>query len=887
MRAVPARYHLLINSDAWLEEGALERLVAFADAHRDAAVVAPRVVNPDGTLQRSVRGFPTPFRVATEYFFLRKLAPRSHALNAYYAGDFRHDETRPVEWFMGSCFLVRREAADQVGLYDEDFFMFWEETDWFYRFHEAGWTIWFVHDAQEIHVGGATHGGRMYTENVRNLVRWFAKHRGSREAMRVRRLLIVALRLRGLVFPRRARAHVPRRRPRAVIRRVPWELLALPALGIARLLPETGVGLWARLFAATACLLLPGALVARALRAPGFSAAFAWALGALFAAMTVVFLVHSSLGLALVLLAVVAAVALVAVLKGQTPEGSVPREWLAPAAVALAGLIFGMALWSLTRHLTGGDDYFHLARVRKLLDFGGLSLRSVDEFRDGGLHPGYAFPLWHSFLALVAKLGGVDPERVVLREATVLVPAAFLVAWESGKAVFRSAWGGLAVLLVQVSMFALAAGSGGSYTALALPATLSRQVLVPAVIALFFAYVAKRSRAGIATLAVATLGLALVHPTYALFVLIPLAGYVAARTLLARTEILEGVAALAAVAAPAAAVALWLRPIAKETASVDPSKDELQRALVHYKGQLDVLADGELPARARALRPERRDRGDGALRRPARRLRRPPPLGGVRARRVPRRAPADARPDALHALRRRRLDLAGPARRRLRAVPLCDRGSGRRAGAAALRRRALRRARRGHRVPARLSRRLRLHARPGWPGGSRPGSRSSAAAPRSSSRSSCRAGSASSIGWGRSRRPRPRLAILPVALHGFTHWDEKPVRTPGLTSGLVHALRTEVPKKAVVFSDDTTSYSIAAFAPVYVANALPGHVADTKANHPYERRDDAAAFFRTGDLRIPRRYGATWVVVDRERYPKLRLDLRRAYQDGKYALYRG
>jgi len=85
---------------------------------------------------------------------------------------------------------------------------------------------------------------------------------------------------------------------------------------------------------------------------------------------------------------------------------------------------------------------------------------------------------------------------------------------------------------VQVSMFALAAGGGGSYTALALPATLSRQLLVPAVIALFFAYVAERSRAGIATLAVATLGLALIHPTYALFVLIPLAGYVAARTLL-------------------------------------------------------------------------------------------------------------------------------------------------------------------------------------------------------------------------------------------------------------------------------------------------------------------------------------------------------------------
>ena len=81
----------LINSDAWVVGDAVERLVAFADAHPDAAVVGPRLRNPDGTLQRSVRGFPTLWRLATEYFFLRKLAPRSHALNAFYAGGFDHD----------------------------------------------------------------------------------------------------------------------------------------------------------------------------------------------------------------------------------------------------------------------------------------------------------------------------------------------------------------------------------------------------------------------------------------------------------------------------------------------------------------------------------------------------------------------------------------------------------------------------------------------------------------------------------------------------------------------------------------------------------------------------------------------------------------------------
>src|SRR5262249_42471091 len=98
------------------------------------------------------------------------------------------------------------------------------------------------------------------------------------------------------------------------------------------------------------------------------------------------------------------------------------------------------------------------------------------------------------------------------------------------------------------------------------------------------------------------------------------------------------------------------------------------------------------------------------------------------------------------------------------------------------------------------------------------------------------------------------LAVLPVVLHGFTHWDERPAAANGVTPGLVRALRERVPERAVVFSDDRTSYAIAALAPVYVANALPGHVADTKANRPYERRADAQAFLRTGSLTIPRRY---------------------------------
>src|SRR5215217_5586659 len=187
MRVAAGDWFLLLNSDAWPIEGALERLVAFGEAHPEAAVVGPRLRFPDGRLQRSVRGFPTPWRLATEYLFLRKLAPRSRVLNSFYAGGFAHDEVREADWLYGACLLVRRDATDSVGLFDEDFFLFSEEVDWCYRFRQAGWKVLFYPGAEAVHVGGASHGGRMYTENLRGHLRFFAKHHGLRQAERVRR----------------------------------------------------------------------------------------------------------------------------------------------------------------------------------------------------------------------------------------------------------------------------------------------------------------------------------------------------------------------------------------------------------------------------------------------------------------------------------------------------------------------------------------------------------------------------------------------------------------------------------------------------------------------------------------------------------------------------
>jgi GT2 family glycosyltransferase len=200
IRASDGKYVLLLNSDAWAEGDAVEKLAAFADEHPRAAVVGPRLRSPDGSLQRSVRGEPTLWRLATEYLFLRKLAPRTQAFNAFYGGGFDYGAPAQVESLYGPVLFVRREAIDDVGLFDEAFFMFSEETDWLYRFRQAGWEVWFTPRAEMTHLGGASHGGRLYVENLRGILRFMSKNRGPKDAARTRLLLLWSLRLRTILF---------------------------------------------------------------------------------------------------------------------------------------------------------------------------------------------------------------------------------------------------------------------------------------------------------------------------------------------------------------------------------------------------------------------------------------------------------------------------------------------------------------------------------------------------------------------------------------------------------------------------------------------------------------------------------------------------------------
>jgi len=200
IRATASEHVLLLNADAWLLDGALSALVAAADRHPRAAAIGPRLENTDGTLQRSVRGYPTAWRLATEYLYLRKLAPRSRALNAFYGAGFDHAREREVEWLMGACLLVRRAVFDEVGPFDERYFLFSEEVDWMRRAADRGWSVVFTPDARCVHVGGAAHGGRHFRENVGGHLRYLSLHGRPGEAERARRLLRASLLVRGRLY---------------------------------------------------------------------------------------------------------------------------------------------------------------------------------------------------------------------------------------------------------------------------------------------------------------------------------------------------------------------------------------------------------------------------------------------------------------------------------------------------------------------------------------------------------------------------------------------------------------------------------------------------------------------------------------------------------------
>ena len=658
-------------------------------------------------------------------------------------------------------------------------------------------------------------------------------------------------------------------------------LFAPALLALSRLLPASGFGLGLRLGAATLVFLIPGAFLSRALGVRGFSGALAWTMAILFGATAVTFAVHASLTLTLVLL-VVAALAAAPFAARRKGGSSFWTFWL-----IVAGLVAGITLWWVSGY--DGDAFFHLARVQKLLALHDLSLRSVDEFKDGGLHPGYAFPLWHAAVAVIAKLAGVGAPSAFLHLPTVLLPLSFVLVYEAGTALFASRWAGVATALAEFALLGLASGHGGAYESMALPATASRTLILPALLALVFLYVREPSRARLASVAAASLAMTLVHPSYSVLVAIGLVGFLAVRALLDRRhDVVYIGAALAAIAVPAGLVVAWLLPIVRETASHSPSRVELNRAFAAYGNELDVFS-----RHSYRLAPELYGRA-GAIAVASllllplavfahRRMWAAFVLGSMLATfavtLLPFVFPHFA--DAISISQARRIIGFAPRPFVLAGGMLVLAGFLRlwvlpAALAAGI---ALQVAYPGDfGVPYRL-----VDGSPGW-------------LTWVSFGASVVALLAAAI-FGR-RIPQVEglplvaagavaLFLLPVAVHGYSHWTRPSSARLGLPQKLVAAIHREVPRGDVVFSDPLTAYELAAFAPVYINAAPTTHVADTRANRPTVRRKDALRFFHDeGPLSLARRYGAHWLLVDYARVGRVSFRLPRVYSGSRYVLYR-
>ncbi len=179
MKQSSGEYVLLLNPDTEVIPGALKRLISFLDEHHDAAIVAPQLLNSDGSIQRSCREFPTFQGMLYELLGLSKMFPSHPVFGRYKMLEFDHSYAREVDQPEGACLLMRRSVIDEVGMLDEGFFMLFEEVDWCYRIKQAGWRIWFIPESKVIHHYGQSIKqvkARMILSSHRGLFRYWKKH---------------------------------------------------------------------------------------------------------------------------------------------------------------------------------------------------------------------------------------------------------------------------------------------------------------------------------------------------------------------------------------------------------------------------------------------------------------------------------------------------------------------------------------------------------------------------------------------------------------------------------------------------------------------------------------------------------------------------------------
>ncbi|MCX5875854.1 MAG: glycosyltransferase family 2 protein [Deltaproteobacteria bacterium] len=210
LRLMQGKYALLLNTDAIVTEGAISRLFCYMESHGDVAMSCGQLLNADGTKQNSIANFPSLLTLIANETLLRILMPKRFPSK-------RRDYSAPipVESCIGACLMVRKEAMDAVGLLDERYFFFMEETDWAFAMHRAGWKSCFVPDARIYHLQGQSAGHNVrarimfYRARYQYFRKWFPQSWPLHGLLVVVRLLInVLLNGIGLIMTRGIRGRL-------------------------------------------------------------------------------------------------------------------------------------------------------------------------------------------------------------------------------------------------------------------------------------------------------------------------------------------------------------------------------------------------------------------------------------------------------------------------------------------------------------------------------------------------------------------------------------------------------------------------------------------------------------------------------------------------------
>lgn len=187
--ASPGKYVLILNTDAFLQPGALAELVKVAEANPQAGLVGAQLQNGDGSFQASHTPFPTLWR---EFLILSGLGRLLVGRHFPSAGPDTEKGSRLVDYVEGACLLIRVEAYRAVGGLDEKFFMYAEEVDLCFRLRRAGWQVWYAPDARVIHLGGGSSHSRQPEREAdlyRSRVRFFRKQYGVVSAQSLKALI--------------------------------------------------------------------------------------------------------------------------------------------------------------------------------------------------------------------------------------------------------------------------------------------------------------------------------------------------------------------------------------------------------------------------------------------------------------------------------------------------------------------------------------------------------------------------------------------------------------------------------------------------------------------------------------------------------------------------